>query len=105
MPFFVVFAFALPHRGSPPRDAWFGVDKVKHFVVAAVVETAGYAAFHGAGLRPRASLTGATLLTAGASVGKEIFDRRRTGLFSVRDLAWDAAWGGTAFVILQQERP
>jgi hypothetical protein len=33
-------------------------------------------------------------------VGKELRDRRVTGLFSVRDLAWDAAGAGSMSLLL-----
>ena len=99
--FAIVLTLSLGH----PRDAWFGPDKIRHFVAAAMIESASYAAFRAAGHGWSTSLTGATVVTAGVSVGKEILDRRRTGLFSVRDLTWDAAGAGTAFVVLHKERP
>jgi putative lipoprotein len=101
----LVLAFGFGAGPTAPRDAWFGRDKLKHFVVAAAIETGGYGALRASGWRPRSALTGATALTAAASVAKELLDRRSHGHFSVRDLVWDAAGGGTAFVILERERP
>jgi putative lipoprotein len=102
---FLVFTLGFGAGPASPPDPWFGRDKLKHFVVAAAIETGGYAALRAAGLRPTASLAGASLLTAGASLAKELLDRRAYGHFSVRDLTWDAAGGGAAFVILDRERP
>lgn len=101
----LVFAFGFGTGPSAPADPWFGIDKVKHFVVAAAIEGGGYAAFRAVGFRPGPSLGAATAVTASASVAKELLDRRAYGHFSVRDLVWDAAGGGTALFILDRERP
>jgi putative lipoprotein len=101
----LALAFGFGAGPAAPPDPWFGRDKLKHFVVAAAIEAGGYGALRAAGWRPGRALGGATAVTAGASVTKELFDRRSHGHFSVRDLVWDAAGGGTAYVILERERP
>jgi uncharacterized protein YfiM (DUF2279 family) len=75
-------------------DEWFGPDKKKHFAACFVLAGVGYGG--GALLfeEPAARwLTGAGL-AMGAGVGKELYDKQRGGLFSLKDLAWDAV--GTA---------
>lgn len=90
----------------PPwqRDAWFGADKAKHFVVAAAIQSVSYAVWRDRGTRPEPALWRATAVTASASLGKELFDRSRGRLFSVRDLAWDAAGAGAASLVIIQVR-
>ena len=84
----------------PGGDRWFGPDKVKHFFLAAFVQSVSYSVVRGAGASPRASLAAATGATAMASVGKEIADRRAGGQVSVPDLVWDAAGAGAASLLL-----
>lgn len=83
-----------------PRDPWFGRDKVKHFLVSAFAQSVGYAGLQAAGADRPAALAGATLLTATVGIGKEVADRRAGGVFSRRDLAWDAAGAAAATLFL-----
>jgi uncharacterized protein YfiM (DUF2279 family) len=46
------------------------------------------------------ALAGATVTSAVAGVGKELYDARTGGDPSVRDLAWDAAGAGVASLLL-----
>src|SRR5512146_2978332 len=84
--------FAL-HFGDehPGGDRWFAPDKMKHFFMAAFVQSASFSGMRAVGMTKSSSLAGATVLTAGVSIGKEIHDRRSGGEFSVKDLMWDAA--------------
>jgi uncharacterized protein YfiM (DUF2279 family) len=86
------------------RDGWFGADKVKHFFVAAFTQSVTYAALQAARVRHDRALAGAWAVTGAASVAKELYDRRTTGVFSVRDLVWDAAGAASASVMLTQAR-
>ena len=83
-----------------PADRWFGADKVKHFVAAFVVQSVAYAGLRVADLPHGGALAGATAVTAAVSVWKERVDRRATGLFSRRDLVWDALGASTAAIAL-----
>lgn len=85
-------------------DGWFGADKLKHFFVAAFTQSVAYSALQAARVRHDQALVGAWAVTAVASVAKEVHDRRTTGLFSVRDLVWDAAGAGAASIILTSAR-
>jgi uncharacterized protein YfiM (DUF2279 family) len=73
---------------APPAP---GPDKVKHFFVSAFVHSVAFSAARAAGMqRPEAQAAGATLAMA-VGVLKEVRDRRDKGVFSERDLVWDAA--------------
>ena len=93
-----------PPSDARARDAWFGADKLKHFFVAAFTQTVAYSALQAARVRHEQALVGAWGVTAAMSVAKEVHDRRTTGLFSVRDLVWDAAGAGVATVLLTRAR-
>ena len=93
-------ALVLTLQGSP-ADGWFGADKIKHFLLAGFVQSAGYSVFRATSIDHRSSLVGATALSASISVAKELSDRRSTG-FSLRDLAWDAAGIGASTVLIDR---
>jgi uncharacterized protein YfiM (DUF2279 family) len=83
-----------------PPDHWFGPDKLKHFFLAAFTQSVTYSALQLAGVRHDHALASAWVVTAGVSVGKELHDRKVTGLFSARDLVWDAAGAGAATAVI-----
>jgi uncharacterized protein YfiM (DUF2279 family) len=93
---------------APPReehgggDRWFSSDKVKHFFVAAFVQSVSYGTARAASVDHRSSLVGATVATTLVSVGKEVRDQRSGGHFSVRDLTWDAAGAAGATLLLER---
>ena len=93
----LVFSFA---PSALPSDRWFAPDKVQHFLSAAFVQSVSYGALRTTGLSHGTSLAGATFTTVVVGVGKETHDLRTRGEFSVRDLAWDAAGGAAATVLL-----
>jgi uncharacterized protein YfiM (DUF2279 family) len=95
----IPLAFAL--QLSAPPDHWFGADKLKHFFVAAFTQSVAYSALQAAHVRHGQAMTAAWAATAAVSVAKEVHDRRTTGLFSVRDLVWDAAGAGAATLLLE----
>lgn len=94
------FALAVIVGATPPRDAWFGADKLKHFLVAAFTQSVSYGVLQAARVRHDHAIVGASAATAAVSLGKELYDRRTDGLFSVRDLVWDAAGAAAATVLL-----
>ena len=85
------------HRGG---DRWLAPDKLQHFFTSAFVQSLSYGVLRRAGVDNGNALAGASVITLGAGVGKEVFDRRVRGEFSLRDLAWDAAGAGSASVLL-----
>ena len=89
---FLVFSLGggIPHASDP----WFGEDKAKHFFMSAFIQGLGYGTLRAAGVRHELALGGATVGTAVVGVGREVSDGRTKGVFSVRDLTWDAAGAG-----------
>jgi putative lipoprotein len=85
----------------PGGDSWFGVDKAKHFFMASFVQSVGYSAARLAGADHNTSLFAATGITAGVSVGKELWDAHSGGTASGRDLTWDATGAGAATLLLR----
>ena len=88
-----------------PPDHWFGVDKVKHFVVSALAQSVTFGLLQYGGVRPPAAVAGSLAAGAALGVGRELHDRRTKGLFSRRDLVWDAAGlAAGALVVTHAER-
>lgn len=93
----VLLAFPASARATSGDD-WFGSDKPRHFAACAGATGVGYgvgaALFDSPGAR---ALTGVGV-GLGVGLGKEVYDRARGSVFSVKDLAWDTA--GTATGLL-----
>jgi uncharacterized protein YfiM (DUF2279 family) len=85
-----------------PRDGWLGADKVKHFLTSFFVQSVAYSSTRATGAHHTPSLAAASAVTAVVGIGKEIHDRRSYGVFSYRDLTWDAAGAGLATVMLRR---
>jgi putative lipoprotein len=86
-------------------DAWFGLDKIKHFFMSAFIESVTYSALQAARVDHRAALGGAIGVTMAFGVGREVHDKRTPGnIFSVRDLTWDAVGATAGAVLLAQTR-
>lgn len=104
----LVLVFALHgglHNGPGPRgDPWFGPDKLKHFFMSALVETASYGALRAANVPHVKSLQFASVVSVAVGVGKEVEDSQHGESFSVRDLTWDLAGAASAAAILQAAR-
>jgi putative lipoprotein len=88
----------------PPRDHWFGADKLKHFFMSAFIESLTFSGLQAIGANRNTAFAGAVSATAGFAVGKEFWDRRVTGLFSYRDLVWDTAGAGAGLLVLRNTR-
>lgn len=82
------------------RESAFGADKVKHFFIAAFVESVGFAGLRAGGADKSTAVAGAVGGTAAVSLGREVYDRRTKGAFSVLDLVWDALGAGAALLVL-----
>ncbi|HKG96032.1 MAG TPA: hypothetical protein VKA84_29230 [Gemmatimonadaceae bacterium] len=93
---------ALSLAANRPADSWWGPDKIKHFFMSAFVQSVSYSALRLTRLDRGPSIAGATVVTAAVGVGRELHDRRTKGLFSVPDLAWDAAGAGAASLVLSR---
>jgi uncharacterized protein YfiM (DUF2279 family) len=100
----MIAQLALVATLAAPRDPWIGPDKLKHFFVAAFTQSVTYSVLQLARVRHDRALVGASAVTALVSVTKELHDRHTTGLFSVRDLVWDAAGAAAATALLERSR-
>lgn len=95
------FPFGGPAREAP-ADPWFGADKLKHFVVSAAIQSAGHSVLRANGFAYREAAWTAGVMTLSVGVGKELWDRRRRGAFSWRDLSADALGGGAGAIVIRQ---
>jgi putative lipoprotein len=86
---------------APARDSWFGPDKVKHFFVAAFVESVAFAGLEALGTDRNTAIPAAISASIAVSVGREVHDRRTKGLFSVKDLTFDALGAAAAFLLIR----
>jgi putative lipoprotein len=89
----------------PPRvERWFGADKVKHFLLSALVHSGAYSAARATGLEhaPSQAIGGGTAMTIG--IWKEVHDRRVHKPFSIEDLVWDATGALAAASLLNGAR-
>lgn len=100
----LTLACTVPAQAQKPKppDPVIGVDKVKHFFIAGFVESMSFAGLQAAGSNRSAARASAITVTAIVSVAREVHDKRKKGLFSVRDLAWDAIGAGAALLVLNK---
>jgi uncharacterized protein YfiM (DUF2279 family) len=82
-------------------DSWLVPDKLKHFFIAAFVESVAFAGLEAAGAERNSSLPVAVSAVVVVSIGREVHDRRTKGLFSVKDLTFDALGAAAAFFLLR----
>jgi uncharacterized protein YfiM (DUF2279 family) len=86
------------------RDAWLGEDKARHFGVSYALVMTGAAGARVVGLDRDAALVAAVAGAAAAGLAKEVFDARRGGPFSLRDLVADAAGIAAAVLVVRAAR-
>lgn len=99
------FSFGGPQERAHAPDEWLARDKVKHFVVSAVIQGAGHSVLRANGYDYREAAWTAGAITLGVGVGKELWDRSRGRPFSAKDLGADALGGGTGAVLIRQLAP
>lgn len=105
----LVIALAIPSLAQPqsapkphPRDTWLGADKVKHFFMSAFIESMTFSGLQAVGASRNTAFAGAVVTTVGFGIGKEMHDKKTTGLFSFGDLTWDAVGMGAAGLVLRK---
>ena len=86
---------------QPQRETWLGPDKVKHFFMAAFVESISFGGLEAAGGSRNTAFAGAIGTTVAISIGRELHDKRTKGLFSLGDLLWDAIGAAAAGQMLR----
>ena len=89
-------------HATKAKEPAFGPDKVKHFLIAGFVETVAFSGLQAVGASRNAARSGALAAVIGASVGREVHDRKTKGLFSIPDLVWDALGAGAALLIINK---
>ena len=89
---------------APTENEWPGFDKIKHFFVAAFVQSVTYSVLRTVDVDHEGALVGASVATATVAIGKELHDRRAGTGFSGADLAWGAGGAVTASVVLSSTR-
>ena len=110
MKWLLVLALLLPaplfgQRPAPKTpDAWFGPDKVQHFFVSMFLQSFTYSAMRATKASHQSSLAGAFVTSAAFGIGKEIRDQKTVGLFSAKDLLWDAGGIGSATLLIGHTR-
>lgn len=99
-----VAALVVLLSAPPGIHRWFGADKIKHFLMSALVQSTAFSAARAAGVkRPNAQIVGGVSTTSIAFL-KELHDRRTGKPFSVADLVWDAGGGVAAAALLNGTR-
>jgi uncharacterized protein YfiM (DUF2279 family) len=100
--FFLAPLAAGAQAPEKPKDPMFGPDKVKHFFMAGFVEAMTFASLQAAGANRSSAKSAAIGTTIVVSIGREVHDRRTKGLFSVRDLVWDALGASAALLVINK---
>jgi uncharacterized protein YfiM (DUF2279 family) len=103
-----------PHRAplSPPgarqhqpaADRWFATDKVKHFLMSAMIQSTAYSLARSAEVSRSNAQVAAGVASVVFGVAKEVKDRRQARVFSVKDLVWDGAGALAAAALLNGTR-
>lgn len=101
----LALCLCLSMGADPPRDPWFGEDKVKHFVMSFVVTSLSASAARTAGMDVQQSAYVGAATGAAVGVWKELRDIGRRGeTASFRDLTWDLGGVGAGYALMRQVR-
>ena len=101
---FAVTATLVFATAAPPRDSWFGADKVKHFLMSALVHSTMFSIARSAGMQRNGAQVAGVLSAATVGFLKEVHDRRVGKPFSVPDLFWDGVGMASAAALLNRSR-
>jgi putative lipoprotein len=99
----IVFLFSF-NWNAQTHDRWLSADKAQHFLMSAFVQSAAFSAIRVTKASRGQSLAGATVVSAGVGIGKELYDKKFGGDPSWKDLVADGAGIGAATVLLKQTR-
>ena len=92
-----------PHaRETPAPDPWLGFDKLEHFAASMIIQSWAHTTFRSRGATYAQASWDAAAVTAGAGIGKELWDRHHHSDFSFRDLAADGTGLLAGAVMLRQ---
>lgn len=82
-------------------DRWLAEDKAQHFAMSFAATSMTYGAAR-ISLEPAPARTTAAGVAVMLGIGKELFDARRGGPFSLKDLVWDAAGVALGYTFVQR---
>lgn len=85
-------------------DGFFGADKIKHFFLTAFIQSVAYSTAQALGADRPDAMRASVGVAAGAAIGREIYDARVKGRFSVPDLIWGAGGIGAASAMLRHTK-
>lgn len=85
-------------------DGFFGADKVKHFFLTAFIQSLVYSTAQALGADRPDAMRASLGVAAGAAIGREVYDARVKGRFSVPDLLWGAGGMGAASAMLRHTK-
>ena len=85
-------------------DGLLGADKLKHFFLTAFIQSVAYSSAQALGADRDGAMRASIGVAAGAAVGREIYDARVKGRFSVPDLLWGAGGMGAASAMLRHTK-
>jgi uncharacterized protein YfiM (DUF2279 family) len=89
---------------APPRDSWLGVDKIKHFLMSALVHSTAFSIARSAGMHRGGAQVAGAMSAATIGVLKEVHDRRVGKPFSIPDLFWDGVGTVSSAALLNRSR-
>ncbi len=89
---------------APPGGSWFGADKLKHFLMSALVHSAAFSIARSAGVQRSSAQAAGAAGAVTVGIWKELRDRRVGRPFSVADLIWDGAGAASAAALLNRSR-
>lgn len=97
-------ALLLAMTVPPPRGSWFGADKVKHFLMSALIHSTAFSIARSAGAQRSGAQAAGAAGAVTIGIWKELRDRRAGKPFSVPDLIWDGVGAATSAVLLDRSR-
>lgn len=101
LPGLLIAGCALPSKARA-QDDWLGADKIMHFVANIAITTVSYTvAVNAWEMEQDEALAFGVGISSAVSLAKEIYDLHTDGLFSGKDLVWDALGMGTAVLLVK----
>lgn len=99
-----VVAFAFLVAVAAPPGGWWGSDKLKHFLMSALVHSTAFSIARSTGAQRSGAQTAGAASAITIGVWKELRDRRVGRPFSIGDLVWDGAGAATSAALLNRSR-
>jgi uncharacterized protein YfiM (DUF2279 family) len=87
-----------------PPGGWWGSDKLKHFLMSALVHSTAFSIARASGVQRSGAQTAGAASALTIGVWKELRDRRVGRPFSIGDLMWDGAGVAASAALLNRSR-